>query len=288
MAAAGDQAELFRQTLARRAEELMHQAGDDAGAPPVVISGMASSSLGWRELPYARLPFPLDGSGLLWQDVGPLYPSVATRAVQPVMLISGIRGELDVMRGEETEALGLAQFLAERLPKDAVVIKPGTHAKHLRIQQGTITDFQSYMTGELFDVLRQHSVLRHSTTADTIDFVQSENLQGDFVAGVQAAAELGLSAALFRVRTRQLLENCAPPENTAFMSGVLIGAEVHDALARTAKETALVLCAGPQTSAAYQLALESLAAGDRLSVVPPTDVDRLSLLGQRVLLDRLP
>ena len=82
-------------------------------------------------------------------------------------LISGACTDTDVMRGEETQAVGAFQLpeVAE-FSAGSLVILPGTHSKHLTIAGGQIQDFRTSMTGELFDVLARHSVLRHSVAAD--------------------------------------------------------------------------------------------------------------------------
>ena len=90
--------------------------------PSVLISGMASSSIGWRELPYARLPFSLAGEGI---ECHALEASCPELVHQPTLLISGARSETDVMRGEETELLGLGSLLREHLLAECVVLLTG-------------------------------------------------------------------------------------------------------------------------------------------------------------------
>ena len=120
---------------------------------PVVISGMASSTLGWQSLPYATLPAPLDGSTLEFIDF-----EIDGRRVR---LISGLQSANDVMRGEETELIGLFAGPDTNLAAvDSVVILPGTHAKHVHIRKGAIVDFTTYLTGEMFELLSTRSTLR--------------------------------------------------------------------------------------------------------------------------------
>src|SRR6185295_12638523 len=116
-AAGGDRAAAFKATLAAGLEKLK--------APkniPVVISGMASSSIGWKELPYAKAPFALDGRTAVWEKVEP-----------HVYLISGLRTDTEILRGEETEAVGLVASLGRDMPFEAVLVLPGTHSKHLDV-----------------------------------------------------------------------------------------------------------------------------------------------------------
>ena len=119
---------------------------EEAAPRPILISGMASSSIGWRELPYACLPFPLDGSGARWQEIERV-------GEHRVFVFSGLAAESDVLRGEETEVLGLAAGGAlAPFREQALLVLPGTHSKHVRIEAGSITGFSTYMTGELFEV----------------------------------------------------------------------------------------------------------------------------------------
>jgi 2-dehydro-3-deoxygalactonokinase len=255
----GDRAEAFRTTLARGLEQLQAPA-----SLPVVVSGMASSSIGWKELPYAKLPFSLDGRDAVWEKVdGRVY------------LISGLRSETDVLRGEETEALGLVAQLGREMPFEALFLLPGTHSKHLEVNPGGIAVFRTFMTGELFDVLSRHSVLRHSTDpAAPFD-------RAAFLEGVQETRLRPLPSTLFRVRTRQLLQKKDVPSNTSFLSGLLIGSELVTLLGC---DLPLVVAAGERLRAAYEAAGEALGFGSRLRAV---DSELLSVRGQQIILDRI-
>lgn len=258
----------------------------DVNALPAVISGMAGSSIGWREVAYRRLPFSLDGGDLGWQDVSPRNTSGA-----PIYLLAGVRSDRDVMRGEETEAVGLASLpgMADLL-REAVVVLPGTHSKHLHVVRNRIADFHTSMTGELFDLLRRHSSLRHSTgplpegtepAAGPFD-----PLAEPFREGVVEGANTALPAALFQVRARQLLRSCEAASNTAFLSGLLIGAELAP-LERQTESLPIILAAGPRLAGPYRAALDLLGLSDRVKSIPPDRVDGLSVLGHAALLDRL-
>ncbi len=255
----GDRAAAFRDTLFRGLAQL--------GAPedwPVVVSGMASSTIGWRELPYARLPFALDGRDAVWE-----------RVAGRVILVSGFRGDTDMLRGEETQALGLAAVLGAELPATATLVLPGTHSKHLTVAAGQVTDVRTFMTGELFDLLTRHSVLRHTTDpAAPLD-------PAAFAEGVADSRRQPLTAALFRVRTRQVLDRLPAAANTSFLSGLLIGAELSGL---AAGDGPVIVAAGEALRTAYAAAAEALGLGQRLRTV---DSDPLTALGQGVLLARI-
>ncbi|MCG3149741.1 MAG: putative 2-dehydro-3-deoxygalactonokinase DgoK1 [Verrucomicrobiae bacterium] len=223
---------------------------------PVVISGMAASSIGWHELPYARLPFALDGSNLVAHQVEP-----------GVTLLSGVRSDTDVLRGEETELIGLSRI--HHLDR-AMVILPGTHSKHISVDRGHMVSFQTFLTGELFAVLSEHSVLRHSVRGP----VSPHSLA--FTAGVEAATKLPVTAALFQVRTRQLLQRASTGDGAAFLSGLLIGAEWQAIPPRHP----VVLAARAPVASLYERAARLLGFNRRLTVIPPATVDKLATLGQ--------
>lgn len=255
---------------------------DDLSA---VISGMASSSIGWQELPYARLPLPLDGEGLVWREL----PRPAGFPAGRLLLISGAATSRDVLRGEETQALGLFQLDQFATAKSrALVIMPGTHSKHLRIDNGSIEDFQTFVTGELFDVIGSHSILRHSISHDSsLDLLSTGELASAFRGGVEQAAELPLSAALFQVRTRQLLDAQADSSNRAFLSGVLLGSELAHLKRPELASYPLILCAAAPLANCYATALEALGIAERLTVVSSSDFQRLTALGQAVVLAKI-
>lgn len=207
--------------LDRLHETLGLLSGDVEGVP-MLLSGMASSSVGIEEVPYAVLPFRLDVEGLACRRFAPTsgFPHQVT-------LIGGLRWlNRDVMRGEECQALGLSLLHAEDqsrsdLPASFRLILPGTHSKHLLIDRGSIVRSQTFLTGDLFRALAGHSILRHSVTGKRQPLDREA-----FRAGVEVARQEGCLASLFGVRCRDLLEGVAPEENNAFLSGVLVGGEL--------------------------------------------------------------
>ncbi|HTG45764.1 MAG TPA: 2-dehydro-3-deoxygalactonokinase [Verrucomicrobiae bacterium] len=200
---------------------------------PLVISGMASSSIGWQEVPYATAPLKLDGSNLQFAEVA----LQELNWIKRVYLISGVATENEMMRGEETEAIGLLQDVPCRSP--FALILPGTHSKHLLVHDGEVTDFWTYMTGEIFDVLARYSVLKATVDLSSLATPNQTNL-ASFDAGVRQADRSGLAASLFQTRARAVLKGMPTLENTWFLSGLLIGAELADARSRFSGLTVLL------------------------------------------------
>lgn len=282
---AADRPARFGSVLAAALGRLAATYGQPLDDLSVVISGMASSSIGWQELPYARLPLALDGQGLVWRELPRPDGFPAARLV----LISGAATARDVLRGEETQALGLFQ-LAEFAEAKArsLVILPGTHSKHLQIDAGRIDDFRTFMTGELFEVLARHSILRHSVSHDSsLDLLSTGELLSAFRGGVEQAADLPLSAALFQVRTRQLLDAQTDEANRTFLSGILVGSELAHLRRPEFSGYPLLLCAAAPLADCYTTSLEALGIAARLTVVSGSDFQRLTALGQAVFLARL-
>ncbi|HVR84387.1 MAG TPA: 2-dehydro-3-deoxygalactonokinase, partial [Planctomycetota bacterium] len=140
---------------------------------------------------------------------------------------------------------------------------------------GGIAGFRTYMTGELFDVLSKQSVLRHSTDpAAPVD-------QAAFLEGVEESTKRPITGALFRVRTRQVLDRKTARSNTSFLSGLLIGAELGTL---RGSDVSIILAAGKALRTSYTAAAKALGLGPRFRSV---DSDGLSVLGQTVLLKRM-
>ena len=276
-----ERAERYRHSLALSISELAVRLGPAAEQAPCAISGMASSSVGWRELEYSSVPLSLDGGQL---RVEPLEPLESSRGPHRTLLISGLRTASDVMRGEETQLLGLFQLpIASGLAEGALVILPGTHSKHVYVHRGQIVGFETFMTGELFEVLIQHSLLRHSVEISTIE---KQVPSAAFSEGVAEARTRRLSAALFRVRTRQVLDQLPPVDNREYLSGLLIGSELAELLEPRHADLPILLAAPAALAARYVAAMEVLSLTDRLVVVEPADVDRMASAGHALVLAR--
>lgn len=241
-------------------------AGGQAGIP-AVISGMASSTLGWQSLPYAPLPAPIDGRTFRFADFH--------HAGRPVRLVSGLQAANDVMRGEETELIGIFADPTRRpLADNCTVVLPGSHSKHVQLRAGQIVGFTTYLTGELYGLLCQNSTLE--TPSDASFDV------GAFVAGAQASRAHGLSAALFQTRARTVLGQLAAKSSRAFLSGVLIGAEVA-ALAGSETGT-IVLAAGERVARPYALAFGELLPRATVVQIPPAQLAAATVAGHAMIL----
>ena len=277
LSSAPSRAEAFASYLAQAADKLLAQVGLESLAPPIWISGMASSSIGWREVPYTEVPVDLRRPELVIERVGPLSSDLRSE----VQLVSGLRTHDDVMRGEETQTIGLLDSPARRaFREDSVVILPGTHSKHVRIAAGRIVDLSTFMTGELFDLLRRASVLRHSIAPDAHSF--APGLEDAFLAGVRAGRERPLLSAIFQVRTGEILGGRTSHQGASYLSGVLIGSELsHSPLLLDARR--VLLAASNATTGLYALALEALGLPAEVEVVPHQELELACARGHALL-----
>ena len=177
-----------------------------------ILCGAIGSNLGWTTAPYVDCP----------ADFAALASRLTTVAdgvrIVPGVRCPGLTGAPDVMRGEETQVLGWLAQHPERRRGRQLVCHPGTHAKWVLIEEGRIVRFVTAMTGELFAVLSQHSLLKSDAPADD-DAAFDEGLAA-------AGAGDALAARLFSTRGRIVGGQAQAASTPSYLSGLLIGAEV--------------------------------------------------------------
>lgn len=188
-------------------------------AAPAIMAGMVGSRQGWREAAYAECPAAPEAiaNGILRLESGKGRPI----AIVPGVMVRSPDRDGDVIRGEETQIVGL---LAREPKFDGVVVLPGTHSKWATVSQGAIADFQTFLTGEMFGLLAQQSFLRHSVKEGGAE----PSTLPDFALGVRRTVEDGLPflAGIFSVRARHLLDGVDAADNLAYLSGLVIGGEI--------------------------------------------------------------
>ncbi len=178
-----------------------------------LISGMAGSRQGWREAPYVACPAGPDDlrRHLHWIEPGRI-------AVVPGL--SDERGDVpDVMRGEEVQIFGALRLAGL---SEGLFVLPGTHSKWAAVQGGRITGFRTFMTGEFYGLLSQHSILARTLEA------QAPLDEAVFLRGVARAGQgEGLLHNAFGVRALALFGRLSPAESASYLSGLLIGEELR-------------------------------------------------------------
>ncbi len=237
------------------------------GSIPVLLSGMVGSKLGWREAPYLAAPVGLDELACHLCPVESPLPAT-------IRIVPGVKRDdekqPDVMRGEETQILGALQMLGK---EDGVFVLPGTHSKWAIVQGKQLVDFRTYMTGEVFGLLRKGGTLGQMMQGDDHDPIAF----GEGVLRGSSADAGGLLHRLFGVRTLGLLEQMPRTSLASYLSGLLIGAEVRDGLAwlRDKDRAGITAAIGaPAIIESYRQAVKTLSGAelaflDSAEVVPP-------------------
>ncbi|NGY05930.1 2-dehydro-3-deoxygalactonokinase [Solimonas terrae] len=188
---------------------------------PMLLCGMVGSRQGWCEVPYRSCPSRISD-----------LASALTAVDSPwgkALFVAGLSTEdkhrrYDVMRGEETQIFG-----CELSGQRAIIVTPGTHSKWCISKDSTIEHFRTYLTGEMFALLRSHSSIGW-LMPDEDRTIQNE---ASFLDGVrESRREPNLLHSLFSVRSGALFDQRAAEAHSAYLSGLLIGSEVHDALRR--------------------------------------------------------
>jgi len=183
------------------------------GITEVLVCGMAGARQGWQDAGYLTAPC---NTPALNQAV--TVPTADPRIM--VRILPGIKqpDPADVMRGEETQIAG---FLKQTPDYNGLICLPGTHSKWVHVQNGRVVVFQTFMTGEVYDLLSRNSVLKHSVSGECFS-------QSDFVDAAKSAFEnpTDVSSQLFRLRAQHLVNDTDATVLSARLSGILIGQEV--------------------------------------------------------------
>ncbi|MDQ2695545.1 MAG: 2-dehydro-3-deoxygalactonokinase [Pseudomonadota bacterium] len=214
---------------------------------PLLAAGMVGSAQGWREAPYVSCPA---GAGQLAAGLVEV-PDARLRIVPGVLQAGGLP---NVMRGEETQIVG-ALALEDR--REGLYVLPGTHSKWAQVEDAAIQNFATFMTGELFAVLRKHTILGRLMDAGA----PPPGDDAGFRRGVEVAlhgGHGGLPAVLFTVRTLGLTRQLDAAQLPDYLSGLLIGAELAGALelfGEAVRRQPLTLIGDPRLCARYQAAL---------------------------------
>lgn len=228
---------------------------------PILASGMITSRQGWHETRYSQCPCDLVA---LARPLSELLTASGRR----VRFVAGVTirdadGVADVMRGEETQIMGCLDATDDR---EGLFVLPGTHSKWVLVQDRRITWFSTFMTGELFQALKDHTILGRLIEGDNpapkafedgVDY----GLLGDRASG-------GLLRRLFSVRTHGLFDEIPGEALADYLSGLLIGAEIREALGCARERLSIdqvVLVGGGPLVTRYRHALQRAGCAPRLA-----------------------
>ena len=208
---------------------------------PVLLCGMVGSRQGWYETPYVECPMHVDELAHHLHRI----PGTCQWIVPGLSTIDN-DDVPDVMRGEETQLAGVADRQSESL----MVCLPGTHTKWVQTGAGRIESFRTFMTGEMFDVLSNHSLLGRMASPGEFDDLA-------FLQGLQRVKESSrLLHDLFSVRTLRLFDRLASTSVAAYLSGLLIGHEVSGVVDRIPADSTVTVVGSSKLAPHYAAALQ--------------------------------
>jgi 2-dehydro-3-deoxygalactonokinase len=239
---------------------------------PVIAAGMVGSAQGWMEAPYVATP--ADPAALVAGIVRVTTLKGLTVHIVPGVLEDGALP--NVMRGEETQIFGAlaSDTTLDHEPHGGLIGLPGTHAKWAVVSKGRIERFYTFMTGETFSALRDHTILGRTMRAtDQHDLAA-------FIRGVDTAKDAGhagMLATIFSTRTLGLTGQLKPEQQADYLSGLLIGHELrglNEVLAREQADLAgktLRLIGNDALCERYRLALARFGCHDARTVAHATE-----------------
>lgn len=212
-------------------------------ALPIIASGMITSRQGWVELPYVACPANLKSIAAA------VHPHTSKQG-RKLLFVPGISyrnsgGIPDVIRGEETQVLGASEGGIEHF------VTPGTHSKWIDVENGEIKSFSTYMTGEVFALLKNHSILGKLMTGET-------NNPAAFEQGVRASLKdpAGFLRHIFSTRTLALFNEMPADHLSSYLSGQVIGTEIAHAIAKNSATAQYKILASPALGEHYMTAMK--------------------------------
>jgi len=221
---------------------------------PIILSGMITSKNGWLELEYVSLPAGAS-------EISAALTRYTTSLGRVLHFVSGLAvnyPELspDVMRGEETELLGQLYHCAS----DGLFLLPGTHSKWVWVENNHIINFQTFMTGEIYSVLKGYSILGKLMAADSEG--QAENL-AVFEQGIKSRSTHSGSILhqLFSARTLPLFNKIEAKDVSDYLSGLLIAEEISSVLQEQKKMPSVTVIGRGDLAARYCHALGLMGVG---------------------------
>ncbi|MEX0280910.1 MAG: 2-dehydro-3-deoxygalactonokinase [Arenibacterium sp.] len=224
---------------------------------PILASGMITSRNGWVETSYAQMPLGACG---LAKALVPHEAESGTRIHFVTGASTEHAGGPDVMRGEETQIIGASALgLSE-----GTFVMPGTHSKWVEVADGKIVDFSTYMTGEIFAALKEHTILG---TLMQDDAFNEDAFEMGVKAGLEGASNLLHN--LFHVRTLPLMGKIPNDATSDYMSGLLIGAEIAAAMAEAGDMGSVTIVGRNDLSNRYEIALRIAGVESRIA---PDDI----------------
>ena len=235
----------------------------------ILASGMITSEYGLCHLPHITAP----------AGIKDLHNAMCETVIEdisaiPFVFIRGVKtagsdlDEVDMMRGEETELMGMLEARQE----SCLYVLPGSHSKHISVDKhGDMVDFRTMMTGELFAAVMQHTILR-----DAANFEQNEICETELFNGFFYAQKRGVNEALFKTRILKTMFGGTSEQCYSFLLGCVLCDEVEAIL--QAKEKVVILGGQKQFRIALAILLKQVS-DKRIVVLSDSEVESSTSLG---------
>ena len=248
------------------------------GNMPVILSGMVGSNIGWREVPYINCPVNM-------QQLAVGHVSFTVRGLE-IHITAGLStinylGKADVMRGEECQIFGW-QHVSKQNKTTHLIALPGTHNKWVLVRDDRIETFMTAVTGELFALLKDHSVLISASPADHFN----EDVFFQAFDAINNTGGANLIHLLFTTRSQQVTGKLAAEDSVSYLTGLLVGADVIGALDMFRRKVTdisnVVLIGDPKLTKQYKLALNHLDVN-----VEVPDIEKITIAGYQEVYEKI-
>lgn len=243
-----------------------------------LLCGVVGSNIGWLTTDYISCPISLLNDRLAPKKV----PQSNDQTIN-IQLVPGLKCLRenhipDSMRGEETQLIGALLTDPALSQGEQLVCLPGTHSKWVWLNQGSVGEFITGLSGELFAVLEQHSVLL--SQSDVPDY---NHCPEHFALGIERTESgSNLIQLLFETRSRQLSGQLSASAARAFLSGLIIGSDIRGIMQRSNTQHSEIAFIGkPELCNHYQSACQQLGYNGRI-----IDGEKLVLAGLHFLMQQ--
>ncbi len=262
--------------------QLTHAWRKQFAVQQALLCGVVGSNIGWQTVDYMPCPISLLDDPLLPQKVLKKVPQNDDRSIN-IQLVPGLNCLCedhipDSMRGEETQLIGALLTDPALSQGEQLVCLPGTHSKWAWLNQGSVGEFITGISGELFAVLEQHSVL-----LSQLDATDHNHCPDHFALGIERIESgSNLIHLLFETRSRQLSGQLSASAARAFLSGLIIGSDLRGIMQRThAQHSEITFIGKPELCNHYQSASQQLGYNGRI-----IDGEKLVLAGLHFLMQQ--
>lgn len=217
---------------------------------PVIMAGTVGANIGWHNVPYVRTPTSA--------EIMATHAMRFTARGRQFAILPGVDtirpdGQPDIMRGEETQIFGAMAG------ESGFACLPGTHCKWVTVELGAIIGYHSTMTGELLELIGQHSIMLTPRRAPA---AKPGMVFDTGVAAIRDSAA-GIEALLFTTRTRQVTGAMVAEDADDYLTGLCVGGDVGSALALNPEARTVTLIGAPTLTALYASALASFGIPSR-------------------------